>query len=76
MHSCEVTACDFAADGVTVVSAGVDGKVVLWSTVTGFQLQVFTLHHGAAIKCLSLNMGKMRSHFQHSEYPIIFFWWL
>lgn len=49
---------DCAADGATVVSGGADGRVVLWSHVTGFKLAVFTLH-SAAIRCLSFSPGAM-----------------
>ncbi len=59
MHSCEVTACALAGDADTVASAGIDGKVVLWSARTGFQLQVFTLH-SSEVRSLTLNTGRLR----------------
>lgn len=38
-------------------SGGSDGRVVLWSHVTGFKLAVFTLHSGA-IHSLAFNHGE------------------
>lgn len=56
IHSCEVSAVDFAADGDTIVSGDADGRVILWSHVTGFKLAVWTLH-SAAIRTLAFNSG-------------------
>lgn len=44
IHSCGVTAVDLSVDGELVVSGGVDGGIVVWSSITGFTLQKFTLH--------------------------------
>jgi WD40 repeat protein len=44
MHDCGVTAVDISADGELVVSGGADGGIIVWSAVTGFHLQKFTLH--------------------------------
>ena len=44
MHSCEVTAAEFAPDGIHVVSGSADGRIMMWSTITGFKHAVLTLH--------------------------------
>lgn len=56
IHCSEVTAVGFAADGATVVSGSLDGRVVIWSHVTGFKLAGLTLH-SAAIRTLAFNPG-------------------
>lgn len=45
-----------AASGDLVVSGGVDGGIVVWSWVTGFQLQKFALH-AATIRSVSFDKG-------------------
>ena len=57
IHRSEVSAVDCASDGSTVVSGSSDGRIVLWSHVTGFKLAVFTVHK-AAIRSLSFNSGE------------------
>jgi WD40 repeat protein len=56
IHTTEVTAVDFADDGSTVVSGALDGRVIVWSHVTGFKLAVITLH-SAAVRSVSFNTG-------------------
>lgn len=64
IHDCSVSAIDCSSDGSTVCSGGSDGRVVLWSHVTGFKLAVFTLHSGA-IHSLAFNHGE--SHHSHTH---------
>jgi WD40 repeat protein len=57
MHSCEVTAVDMAASGALVVSGGADGRVVVWSAVSGFRMAVFTLH-SKVIRSVKFDAGE------------------
>jgi WD40 repeat protein len=58
IHSCGVSAVDLSSSGELVVSGGVDGGIVVWSSVTGFTLQCFTLHR-AAMRSLRFNTGAL-----------------
>jgi WD40 repeat protein len=58
IHTTEVTAVDFADDGSTVVSGALDGRVIVWSHLTGFKLAVITLH-SAAVRSVSFNAGRL-----------------
>jgi WD40 repeat protein len=53
-HAGEVNAVVFSANGSAVVSAGEDGKVIVWDTGSGRQVQALT-GHGAPVRSLALS---------------------